>query len=225
MRVPLSPQSALAPPRCRTASRRRARTVELARRCIGLGLAYKILDSPVPADISKKIHAGQMLDDSAYERLVQSVVDYAIFMLDLDGRVVSWNAGARAHQGLFRRRDHRRAFFALLHARGGRRRRSKRALNTARETRAAFTPKAGECARTAAGFGRAWSLTRFWQDGSHCRFCQDHARYHRKPRSRACDARGRAPFPHPGAGRDRLRDLYAQPRGRRHQLEHRRGAH
>ena len=39
------------------------------------------------------------MDAYAYERLVQSVVDYAIFMLDLDGRVVSWNPGAERIKG------------------------------------------------------------------------------------------------------------------------------
>ncbi|MEF0146151.1 PAS domain S-box protein [Pseudomonas guariconensis] len=34
-----------------------------------------------------------------YERLVQSVVDYAIYMLDPSGHVVSWNAGAQRIKG------------------------------------------------------------------------------------------------------------------------------
>ncbi|WP_394440455.1 PAS domain S-box protein [Sphingobium naphthae] len=34
-----------------------------------------------------------------FELLVQSVTDYAIFMLDLDGQIVSWNAGARRFKG------------------------------------------------------------------------------------------------------------------------------
>ncbi|MEG1625245.1 MULTISPECIES: two-component system sensor histidine kinase NtrB [Pseudomonas] len=36
---------------------------------------------------------------SLYEQLVQTVVDYAIYMLDLEGRVVSWNAGAQRIKG------------------------------------------------------------------------------------------------------------------------------
>ncbi|MBO1075047.1 hybrid sensor histidine kinase/response regulator [Roseomonas marmotae] len=36
---------------------------------------------------------------NAYELLVQAVVDYAIFMLDPDGRVVSWNPGAHRIKG------------------------------------------------------------------------------------------------------------------------------
>jgi PAS domain S-box-containing protein len=36
---------------------------------------------------------------SRFELLVQSVTDYAIYMLDLDGNVTSWNAGARRFKG------------------------------------------------------------------------------------------------------------------------------
>jgi len=36
---------------------------------------------------------------SKFELLVQSVSDYAIYMLDLEGRVTSWNAGARRFLG------------------------------------------------------------------------------------------------------------------------------
>ena len=39
------------------------------------------------------------LDRSAYEQLVQSVVDYAIFMLDPEGHVASWNPGAERIKG------------------------------------------------------------------------------------------------------------------------------
>ena len=34
-----------------------------------------------------------------FELLVQSVTDYAIYMLDTGGRVTSWNAGARRFKG------------------------------------------------------------------------------------------------------------------------------
>jgi len=38
-------------------------------------------------------------DASEYEALVQSIKDYAIFMLDVDGRIRSWNAGAQEIKG------------------------------------------------------------------------------------------------------------------------------
>src|SRR6202000_2650392 len=33
------------------------------------------------------------------QRLVDSVVDYAIYMIDLDGRIASWNSGAERLKG------------------------------------------------------------------------------------------------------------------------------
>jgi PAS domain S-box-containing protein len=36
---------------------------------------------------------------NAHELLIQAVVDYAIYMLDPDGRIVSWNTGARRIKG------------------------------------------------------------------------------------------------------------------------------
>ena len=44
--------------------------------------------------------------------LVQGVTDYAIYMLDPNGRVTNWNAGAERIKGYTRRRDHRPAFLA-----------------------------------------------------------------------------------------------------------------
>ncbi|MEU4804450.1 PAS domain-containing sensor histidine kinase [Actinosynnema sp. NPDC023587] len=39
------------------------------------------------------------MPDSAFQLLVEGVVDYAIFMLDPDGHVVSWNSGAERIKG------------------------------------------------------------------------------------------------------------------------------
>jgi PAS domain S-box-containing protein len=47
-------------------------------------------------------HAGRMTrspTDADYRLLVQNVLDYAIFMLDPTGRIISWNAGARRIKG------------------------------------------------------------------------------------------------------------------------------
>ncbi|HZZ32395.1 MAG TPA: PAS domain S-box protein [Phenylobacterium sp.] len=38
-------------------------------------------------------------DDQRYRLLVDSITDYAIYMLDVDGRVTSWNAGAQRIKG------------------------------------------------------------------------------------------------------------------------------
>ncbi|MDB5423464.1 MAG: sensor hybrid histidine kinase [Phenylobacterium sp.] len=44
-------------------------------------------------------HAASLSDDGRYRLLVDSITDYAIYMLDVDGRVTSWNAGARRFKG------------------------------------------------------------------------------------------------------------------------------
>jgi PAS domain S-box-containing protein len=45
------------------------------------------------------IHSAVKETDERFRLLVESVEDYAIFMLDLDGRVASWNPGARRIKG------------------------------------------------------------------------------------------------------------------------------
>ena len=49
--------------------------------------------------MAKNLDPHHSLDPIAYEHLVQSVVDYAIYMVDLEGRVSSWNAGAERAYG------------------------------------------------------------------------------------------------------------------------------
>ncbi|MBP5133898.1 PAS domain S-box protein, partial [Pseudomonas protegens] len=39
------------------------------------------------------------LTDDRFRLLVDAVVDYAIYMLDAQGRVASWNSGARRFKG------------------------------------------------------------------------------------------------------------------------------
>ena len=43
--------------------------------------------------------ATSLTDDGRYRLLVESVTDYAIYMLDIDGRVTSWNPGAQRFKG------------------------------------------------------------------------------------------------------------------------------
>lgn len=40
-----------------------------------------------------------LLDEERYRLLVDAITDYAIFMLDADGRIVSWNPGAQRFKG------------------------------------------------------------------------------------------------------------------------------
>src|SRR6201987_1121818 len=43
--------------------------------------------------------AGKVQDDDRYRLLVDAITDYAIYMLDLGGRVTSWNPGAQRFKG------------------------------------------------------------------------------------------------------------------------------
>ena len=55
------------------------------------------------AGVKDTIAQGEMPNgtrsDISFELLVQSIVDYAIYMLDVDGHVTSWNAGAERIKG------------------------------------------------------------------------------------------------------------------------------
>jgi PAS domain S-box-containing protein len=55
---------------------------------------YRIVASP-----SFSFRAGDEIVSAAYERLVHSVVDYAIYLIDREGRVASWNPGAERIKG------------------------------------------------------------------------------------------------------------------------------
>jgi PAS domain S-box-containing protein len=55
----------------------------------------------ITRDLSERIAADDALrkSDDQFRRLVQSVTDYAIYMLDANGRVSSWNVGAERIKG------------------------------------------------------------------------------------------------------------------------------
>ena len=49
-------------------------------------------------DETQRLEAS-LTEDGRYRLLVEAVVDYAIYMLDRDGLVTSWNNGARRFKG------------------------------------------------------------------------------------------------------------------------------
>jgi PAS domain S-box-containing protein len=49
---------------------------------------------PIPVPSPERLQANRILRDERFRLLVQGVKEYAIFMLDPDGRVVCWNTGA-----------------------------------------------------------------------------------------------------------------------------------
>jgi PAS domain S-box-containing protein len=51
------------------------------------------------ANSEKATNAPQLTGAARFEMLVRAVTDYAIYMLDLDGKITSWNAGAERLKG------------------------------------------------------------------------------------------------------------------------------
>ena len=105
----------------------------------------------------KLIAAATQESERRFQTIVQSVTDYAIFMLDPDGKVANWNAGRggsraiakpRSSDSIFRPFTRRKTVPGMF----------RRALCKRRRATANMKPKAGACARMAAASGRACCL-------------------------------------------------------------------
>ena len=91
-----------------------------------------------------------------FRLLVQGVTDYAIFMLDPEGRVTEWNTGARRIKGYEAEEiigQHFSRFYTEEDRAAGV---PERALEQARTNGPVRGRGLAACARTAAGSGPAW---------------------------------------------------------------------
>src|SRR5438874_2605709 len=59
-----------------------------------MGRSGKDLVSSRKADPSKQAVPQKILEERQFRALIQGVTDYAIYLLDSDGVIISWNAGA-----------------------------------------------------------------------------------------------------------------------------------
>ena len=154
------------------------------------------------------------------ELLLDAISDYAIFMMDLDGFITTWNAGAGTTHG-YSQADiigqHFSRFFSSA-------------------DRAARLPE--KIIEIARALGRheseGWRLrkdgSRFWcdaivqlvndQDGSPIGFANVNRDFTEKMMAQEALLEFGAAVPAAGGRGRRLRDLHARPERRRHQLEH-----
>ena len=94
------------------------------------------------------------INDDAFRLLVQSVVDYAIFMLDAEGHVSNWNPGAERIKG-YKPSEIVGQHFSRFYTEEDRKRGvPKKALETARKT------GKYSLSRQRAGYRRQW-----WKSG------------------------------------------------------------
>jgi diguanylate cyclase (GGDEF)-like protein/PAS domain S-box-containing protein len=64
------------------------------------GTAFFLLSAVlIAAGFARQAEILSAASEKEFSRFVRSVKDYAIYMLDVDGRVASWNAGAEANKG------------------------------------------------------------------------------------------------------------------------------
>ena len=89
----------------------------------------------VDAQLTKQLAVNADPTDAQFRLLVESVSDYAIYLLDTSGRVMSWNAGAERIKGYSAART--------------------RCSATLQKTDAPVR-RDGACARTAPAFGPTW---------------------------------------------------------------------
>ena len=116
----------------------------------------------ITRDLSERRKAELQLRESQeqFRLLVQSVTDYALYMLDLDRRVSSWNAGAERIKG-YTRDEILGHHFSRFYTEEEREAGSPAKACNRRRPRAVGRRKAGGYGRTAAASGRTWLSTPF----------------------------------------------------------------
>ncbi len=116
------------------------------------------------SNFQNKFEAGKRVDGSAYEQLVQSVIDYAIYILDPEGRIASWNAGAERIKGYLSEEiigEHFSRFYITEERDAGL---PQRALQIAKE-KGRYSAEGWRIRKDGARFWASVVIDPIWQDG------------------------------------------------------------
>ena len=184
-----------------------------SRRC-ATGAGTLVGFAKVTRDLTQRRDHEESLRQSEerFRLLVEGVSDYAIFMLDVNGIVASWNAGAQRIKGYAAERDHRPPLLDLLSRRRAPERMAGARAAGRRRGRPVRRRRLARSARTAPASGPRVTITALRDSqGRLRRVRQAHARpdraearrgaRDRRPAARG-DPRGRAQRPHGGAAGD-----------------------
>jgi len=98
---------------------------------------------------------GQQQTERQFRLLVQSVTDYAIFMLNPRGDVVSWNAGAQRCKG-YETAEILGQHFSRFYTEEDRRQGTPDAVLKAAQEMGRYESEGTRCARTARNSGLTW---------------------------------------------------------------------
>ena len=156
--------------------------------------------------------------DERFRLLVEGVKDYAIFMLDPEGRVVTWNAGAERIKG-YRADEIIGQHFSRFYPPEPSSAAGPSTSCRWPRRKAGSRTRGGGSARTARGSGPTSSSPPCGTTtGTSVRLLEGHPRPDRAQAGRGRDAaRERGAVPAAGRGGEGLRHLHARPRGpRRH---------
>jgi hypothetical protein len=72
-----------------------------------------MLNDPVEVSLSQS-DKSRLEGDEIFRLLVESVQDYAIFLLSPEGNIMTWNTGAQGIKRIYRSGNNRAAFFQVL---------------------------------------------------------------------------------------------------------------
>ena len=143
--------------------------------------------------IARRTRAAIRASEMQFSALIKGISDCAIYMLDAEGRVANWNAGAQKLKGYSPQEIVGQSLSLVLSARGMRRRRARRGAGYRARDGQVFRRRLAAAQGRHAVLGACHHRTLLRRPGQGDRLCQDHARHVAAERGSGPDCRGAAP--------------------------------